>query len=158
MARILVGDDWYEEISSASLYETEFEAVVRQEATKLFPGYHFVPFTQTVYADGESARADFALIEEEYRGWWVGEVEMAHHSFNGHVLPQIRTLADAAYGEGEARSICRKNAALSLDKMLDLMKGKPPRVLVVVNTPVSGWSGPLKARGGSSEAQICHQC
>jgi len=143
MAKILFNDCWFEELAPNAVYEASFEAVLMTQAERLWPEYFAVPFKSTVFSPDDAARADFALVERNYREWWVGEVEMGHHSFEGHVLPQIRTLASATYGASEADRLCRSDARLSPARMLDLMKGKQPRVLVVVNTPRPDWVAPL---------------
>ena len=155
MARILHNDEWFEEIASHGHYEVEFEKVLQQEAERLFTSYHLVPFKATVYSeeDADAREADFALIHKTYRSWWVVEVELGHHSFNGHVLPQVRTLARAAYGPSEADYLCARNATLDKAKVLEMFKGGAPRVLVVVNSPVEGWAEQLRAYG--AKVVIC---
>ena len=145
MAKILVNDEWYEEIGASAVYETHFENVLRHNAAKLFPGYHFVPFKMIVESEEDSARPDFALIDRTYRSWWVGEVELGDHSFAGHVLPQVRTLARASYTESEARYLCDQSADLELTRMVEMFKGKRPRVHVIVNVPRPEWVESLRA-------------
>lgn len=149
MARILHNDEWFEEIASHGHYESEFEKVLQQEAARLFGSYHFVPFKTTVYSeiDADSRQPDFALIHESYRNWWVVEVELGHHSFGGHVLPQVRTLSRANYGLAEAEFLCQRNPSLDRAKVIEMFKGGSPRVLVVVNAPVDGWAEPLRVLG-----------
>jgi len=146
MARILHNNEWFEEISSRGHYEAEFERVLRQEAPQLFPDYHFVPFKTTVFSevDADSREADYALIHRNYRSWWVVEVELGHHSFNGHVLPQVRTLTRAYYGLAEVDYLCSKSSVLDRDKVTEMLKGSPPKVLVIVNSIVPGWAEQLR--------------
>ena len=147
MARILHNDEWFEEIASQGHYESEFEKILQQEAERLFANYHFVPFKTTVYSaeDADARKPDFALIHHSYRSWWVVEIERGHHSFNSHVLPQVRTLARAEYGQAEADHICSRNPALERNKVIEMFKGDSPRVLVVVNAPVDGWAEQLSS-------------
>ena len=127
-------------------YERGFESVLHQEAERLFAGFYFVPFKATVYSyDDLDARApDFALIHKDYRTWWVGEVELGHHSFDAHVLPQVRTLSRAGYGPAEVSYLCRREPMLDRTKVVEMFKGSPPRVLVVVNAPVAHWAERLR--------------
>jgi hypothetical protein len=154
MARILYNDDWFEEIASRGHYETEFETVLLQEAQRLFPDYLLVEFKTPVVseADADSRAADFALIHRDYRGWWVVEVELGHHSFEGHVLPQVRTLARAKYGASEADYLCAREPALNPEKVIEMLKGGQPNVLVIVNSPVD-WAHDL--RPFSARVVIC---
>src|SRR4051812_24691321 len=98
----------------------------------LFPGFVAVPFKSIVSSDSGSARADYALIENGYRSWWVVEVELSTHSLHGHVIPQVSVLANARYGADEARLLAARASHLEERRLVSLMKGLPPRVLVVV--------------------------
>lgn len=144
MARILLGDEWFEEMASTSLYESEFESILFQEATRIFPEYHPVPFKCIVLSEDGDAKADFALIHKDYRSWWVVEAEMGHHSLNGHVLPQIRKLSRANYTEVEAQYLCEQAPYLDCKRIKEMIKGQQPRVLVVVNVPVPAWRDPIR--------------
>ncbi|HUV04638.1 MAG TPA: hypothetical protein VMX94_05975 [Armatimonadota bacterium] len=147
MARILVDGEWYEEIALASLYESDLEQIVLAQAASLYPGYYTIPFKTLVCSDDGSARPDFALIDNEYAEWWVVEVEMAQHNLAGHVLPQVRTLAQAVYGQEQAQYLCAKCPDLAAAAVLDMMKGRQPRVLVVINTPRPEWAKALEQYG-----------
>lgn len=149
MARILYNDEWFEEIASHGYYEAEFETILQGEAGRLFGSYHLVPFKTPVTSDVDAdiRKPDFALVHKTYRSWWVVEVELGHHSLNGHVLPQVRTLARAKYGAAEAEYLCRQDLSLRRDKMLEMLKGDQPRVLVIVNFPVHGWAEALQPLG-----------
>ena len=144
MARILHNDEWYEEISSQGLYERDFENILKREAANLFSDYHLVPFKKIVYSEEEGRKPDFALIHKSYVTWWVIEVELAHHSFESHVLPQVRTLAWARYGVSEAEYLCDQDPNLDKTSVIEMLKGKQPRVLVIVNAPVKGWADQLR--------------
>jgi len=93
MARILFNGNWFEEISPSSFYETDFENLVFRQAEILYPDYQLVPFKLTVTSEFGSAKPDFALIDRAYRNWWVGEIEIASHPFETHVLPQVEVLS-----------------------------------------------------------------
>lgn len=144
MARILIRDEWFEELASTSLYESEFEHILLQEAAKIFPEYHPIPFKTIVLSDDGDAKADFALIHKEYRSWWVVEVEMAHHSLEDHVIPQVRRLSRANYADAEAEYLAIQAPALDGERIKEMIKGQPPRVLVVVNAPAPGWREQLR--------------
>jgi hypothetical protein len=143
MAKVLLDNKWYEELSPTGVYEAAYETMVKAHAQHLWPRFHPVKFKTTVYAGTESAKADFALVERGYTEWWVVEVEMEHHLLNDHVLPQIRTLANAAYGDNEAKKLCEGCQSLDFDRVKTLLKANQPRVLVVVNKPKPDWIKPL---------------
>jgi hypothetical protein len=151
MARILHNDEWFEEISSRGHYETEYETVLAQEAQRLFTHFHLVPFKIAVESDldADVRIPDFALVHKNYKSWWVVEVELGHHSLEGHVLPQVRTLARAKYGLAEANYLCGRLPSLNREKVIEMFKGSAPRVLVVVNAPVAGWMEQLRPFGAT---------
>jgi hypothetical protein len=149
MARILYNDEWFEEIASHGYYEAEFEAILQDEAARLFDSYRLIPFKTPVTSDVDvdTRKPDFALVHKAYRSWWVVEVELGHHSLGSHVLPQVRTLARARYGSPEADYLCRQDPSLRRDKVLEMLKGDQPRVLVIVNSPTDGWAEALHPLG-----------
>jgi hypothetical protein len=144
VARILSKGVWFDQVAPASLYETEFEAVVLQNASLLFPHHILIPFKVLLYAENESAIADMALVEERCREWWLVEVEMVHHSLDSHVLPQVRTLSRCSCGPAEAQELARQCPQLQPSSILDMVKGKAPRVLVLLNTSAPEWILPLR--------------
>ena len=144
MSKILLDGEWFEQVSVSALYETEYERVFSSNVDRIYPYYFLAPFKLTVSDETESAKADFALIHKECRDWWVVEVELGSHSLDGHVLPQVRTLSRAVYGQREADYLCEKLPQLDRDLVTTMMKGQQPRVLVMVNTPKPAWVEPLK--------------
>jgi hypothetical protein len=155
MARILYKGDWFEEIGSHGHYEAEFENILQSESSRIFESYYFVPFKIPVFSDvdADTRQADFALVHKSYRNWWVVEVELAHHSLHNHVLPQVQTLAHATYGTNEAVYLCEQYHSLDREKVFEMFKGDQPRVLVIVNSPVSGWLETLAAL--KAQVMIC---
>ncbi|MCY4087753.1 MAG: hypothetical protein OXG37_12955 [Actinomycetia bacterium] len=120
---------------------------MEQESDHLFTKYHLVPFKTTVVSvdDADARQPDFALIHKSYRTWWVVEVELAHHSFERHVLPQVRTLSRANYGQPEIDYLCQQNPELERCKVIEMFKGEQPRLLVLVNAPVEAWVEHLRS-------------
>jgi hypothetical protein len=145
MARVLLKDVFFEELAPGSMLETDFERVVINKGNLIFPDFFVVPFKATVSSDDDSAKADLALIERSYREWWVVEIELGNHSFEGHVLPQVRTLSRASYGEDVGRALCTTCPELELPHVLDMVKGRQPRVLVVVDAERREWIKPLRS-------------
>jgi hypothetical protein len=144
MARVLLKDAFFEELAPGSMLETDFERIVVTKGNLIFPDFFVVLFKSTVSTDDDSAKPDLALVEKSYREWWVVEVELGNHSFEGHVLPQVRTLARASYGEDEAKILCAAGPELELQRVLDMVKGRQPRVLVVVDSERGEWVRPLR--------------
>ena len=139
MPRLFIEGQRYEAISSTSLQEREYQALILQHADVLFPGLLAVPFDKTVYHEGIGHGADLAVIDPSYSRWWVVEVELSHHSLERHVLPQVETLAQAPYGDAEAEWLAERNRELDELGLKRMMLGAQPRVLVVVNAFRPEW-------------------
>lgn len=144
MAKILVDNEWFDEVSAQSMYESQFEDIIRDQAAILFPEYLTVPFKFLVESENGRAKADLALIDKNYLGWWVIEVEMSRHSFKNHVLPQVKILSEAFYSESVAQYFFERQPALDLDRLKAMMKGVQPRVLVILDLPKPEWSQKLE--------------
>lgn len=130
-------------LSSTALLEAEYERIVLAQAPGIFPGFIVVPFKPTVIYEGVPKQADVALIAPDYSTWWVGEIELAHHSFRGHVLPQVEVLARGRYGAAHAEWLATRNPSLDVGALRAMMFGQQPRVVVVVNAPCPTWVQPL---------------
>lgn len=143
MAKLLVNGEWYESVAPESLYEADFEGILLNNAGVLFPSYFACKFKRTVHSDVGSAAADLALIDLQYRRWWVVEVELGHHRLEDHVEPQVAALSGAAYGPAEAEHLARNAPTLDAGKLREMMRGVQPRVLVLVNEAKPAWSNRL---------------
>ena len=147
MARLLVEGEAFEALASSALLEAEYERIVLAQAAGIFPGFIVVPFKPTVYYEGIPKQPDLALIAPDYSTWWVGEVELAHHSFRGHVLPQVEVLARGRYDRSHAEWLAARNPTLDVMALRGMMLGQQPRVVVVVNAPCPRWSEALAHEG-----------
>ena len=141
--RLLVSDEWFDVVSSEGQYETDFESMVLDRADSLFPHFHAVHFRAPVESEEGRKIPDLALVDRDYRFWWVVEVEMAHHSLYGHVIPQVEVFARGKYGEEHANYIADRRHDLDRMALSDMVLGAQPRVLVVVNRNVPTWIEPL---------------
>lgn len=144
MPRLFVEGKRYELLSSSALQELEYQALLEQHAKQLFPDLIVVPFTKPVSYEGIRNAADFAAIDPKYRQWWVIEVELAHHSLEGHVRPQVNTLANATYGAEEAEWLAERSELLDKGPLVAMMQGAQPQVAIVVNSPKPDWAVELK--------------
>ena len=144
MARLLINNEWYDEVSAKALRESEFEAIFLKNVDVIYPDYYTIPFKVVVESEHGTAKADLALIDKDYLNWWVIEVEMSRHSLNGHVLPQIEILSNAVYGENISDFFFQKRPDLNYDKLKILMKGSQPRVMVVLDIPKDKWEQKLE--------------
>jgi hypothetical protein len=111
MARVLLKDAFFEELAPGSMLETDFESIVINQGRLIFPDFFVIPFKATVSSDDDSAKPDLALIERSYREWWVVEVELGNHSFEGHVLPRFEHCMSRTWIAACARHGERKTAS-----------------------------------------------
>lgn len=146
--RLLLDGEWFEPVSSAGMYEHDFEVMLCQQAGMLFPEYHLAPFKIGVETQYERRIPDLALIDRQYRHWWVVEVELAHHSLNGHVLPQLEVFAQGQYGAEHEQYLLQNAPGLSAGSLRELLKNSQPGVLVLVNRDVPEWVEPVNRLGG----------
>ena len=149
MARFLLRDEWFDQLSSTSLYEHEYERLLLSNSQALFPDYHVVDFKPIIQSEHGAARPDLALVDRELRLWWIVEVELAHHSLKGHVLPQVEVLTAGRYGANEAALLHHAIPELASEAASDLVKGAHPSVLVIVNQTRPGWQGAIEQIGAS---------
>ena len=149
MARFLLGDEWFDQLSSTSLYESEYERLLLSNTGALFPDYHVVEFKPIIQSEYGTAKPDLALVDRELRLWWVVEVELAHHSLKGHVLPQVEILTSGHYGASEAELLSQSIPELDTEVASDLVKGAQPPVLVIVNQARPGWHEAIAQFGAS---------
>lgn len=128
--------------------ESEFERILIQNAPAIKADSIIIPFKKTVFdSEGNSAKPDLALICNDYKEWYIIEIEMMRHSLYSHVIPQITTLKNATYGVGEAQYIASKNSYLDLDRLIAMMRGDPPKILVIVDKLDSEWEREVKRTG-----------
>ena len=144
MAKVLHNGDWYEQLSTEALYEDEYERILVEQAGLLFPSYRLLRFKKTVHSDSSAAKADFALVHEKYRNWWVVEAELGHHPYEAHVRPQIETLSNAYYGEDVGDYLASMSPGMDAERIRSMVKGQQPRVLVIVNASRPDWAKDLK--------------
>lgn len=147
MPRLFHKDEWFHELSPNALSEGEFESLLIQNADIIRPDTSIVPYKKTVYAGERSARADLAIIADDYRKWTVVEVEMLRHDLHRHVVPQIDTLRNALYDRSHAEYLAAKNAKLDPDKLAQMLRGEPPEVLVLVNKYDEEWAREIRRYG-----------
>ena len=141
--RLLFNQEWFDAVSSEGQFEADFEALIRSRASSLFPEFQTVPFKTPVESEDGRKIPDLALIDRYYRHWWVVEVEMAHHSLYGHVIPQVEVFARGKYGQEHVKYMVSRCNSLNFASLSDMIKGAQPRVLVIVNRSVPNWLDPI---------------
>lgn len=147
MSKLLIERERYERLSPTSLSEAQYEQLIMQDSGLLFPSFVTVPFKATVSDGRIRKQGDLAIIDRQYRSWWVVEVELATHSFGNHVLPQVEALSRGQYGARHAEVLASASQDLETEGLRRMMLGDQPRVLVVVNRSKPDWRRELSPYG-----------
>jgi hypothetical protein len=143
MPRLLLNGAWFEAVQPDAIYESDFEALLMSQAAELYPDFHLVKFKYLVETEYGSGRPDLALIARDYTSWWIVEVELGSHDLRNHVERQVTIFSNGRYGPETADYIAERNSNLSATSLHDMMRGAPPRVLVVVNKSRRDWAQAL---------------
>jgi hypothetical protein len=144
VARVLLGDKWFDEVSPRSLYEADYHEILKRISEQIFPDFVLVKFTQRVTSPYGNADPDFALVSRQYKSWWVVEAEMADHSLRGHVIPQVRTFQFGRYQAQHIDALMAARREFDKRRLEPLVLYTPPRVLVIVNRPMPDWTRVLE--------------
>lgn len=148
MRKLLVGDcveqNKYAVVDPTEPLETEFEWHVVKAISCLFPDYSCILFGGSFAHESEPKRPDLALVAKDFSHWFVIEVELASHSLDGHVLPQVR-----AFRFGEPQDDCVSAMARGLriasSQAATLVRMVPFSVVVVANVFQRDWDLALRA-------------
>lgn len=144
----------YRKIAAGDILESDYERLLEQQATALFPGLAFRWFKSDVTAGHVTKRPDFALIDRHYRGWWVVEAELSCHSLSHHVEPQIQVFSAADYGPEHLDTLSGTDGDLDPTRVSDMLMGLPPTVQVLVHGDhgtTSAWRETLAMYGAKVE-------
>lgn len=149
MRRLVTGacfpNNLFQVVDPTTFLESDFEAEVVQAISCLMPDYLCGVFTGAFLFEGQRHISDLALIHKSLSHWFVVEVELAHHSFEHHVIPQVRAFR---YGEAETSaltSLRRAFPALGEETVRSLLTWVPRHVAVVSNLKDSLWTAKLQA-------------
>jgi hypothetical protein len=149
MKKLLIGechqDNIFHLIDPTQFLEGDFEAEVVKALVCLMPEYICGVFAGAFVLEGERRIADLALIHRSFSHWFVVEVELAGHSLERHILPQVRCFR---YGEAElscVTSLVRAFSELERNQAEALLRYVPRYVAVVSNLPDPAWTTALSA-------------
>lgn len=120
-----------------AIYESEqqFEVMVGTQLSVMFSDFHVASFKPDVVGDeGGRRRPDLVLVDKSYRAWIVVEVELAHHSLEAHVYPQMSVLATGHWDDVHAVQLASACPMMDPHRISELVAYVPPKVVVVVNS------------------------
>lgn len=171
MRKLLAGEcsseNIFDLVDPTQYLESDFEAEVVKALGCLLPEYLCGVFAGAFVLEGERRVSDLALIHKSLSHWFVIEVELAGHSLEHHVLPQVRCFR---YGEAEVScvtSLTRGFPMLSRSDAEGLLRYVPRHVAVVGNIYDPSWEAALavidtqyatvcvyKGRGGRTAHEV----
>jgi len=131
-------------VDPTEFLEVDFEAEVVKALTCLFPNYFCGVFAGEFVLDGERKSADLAMIHKSLSHWFVLEVELASHSLEHHVIPQVRCFR---YGEPDSTcitSLCRGFVGIDRSNAELLLTHVPRGVAVISNVYDPVWHPALR--------------
>ncbi len=148
MKRLMVGDCVLERqfvlADPDSTLEVEFEASAVKALNCFYPQHQCIVFGGSFLYEDKISKPDLALVARDLSHWFVIEVELASHSLEKHVLPQVR-----AFRYGEPQPDCSMILARELDIPLSaaqtLVRLVPRGTAVVANRPDAAWEQALAA-------------
>jgi hypothetical protein len=131
-------------IDPTPVAEDEFEPIVISTLRKLYPNCLVFEFKPTIMYNGTGWQPDLAVVSKDLSFWFVVEVEIACHSLQKHVLPQVKAFRLGDYGE-QACTILARELNVSEDHAKTLVRYVPRYVAVVTNHEDETWSRALAA-------------
>lgn len=134
----------FEQADPTATSEATFEMTTLQLLARLYPSCLVITFKPLVINNGVGWRPDVAVIEKTLSYWFVIEVEIATHSLEKHVLPQVRAFRDGDYGQDSIKIIARATA-MSVDRVATLIRYVPRYIAVVSNHENQAWEKQLAA-------------
>jgi hypothetical protein len=149
MAKLIVGEESYESVAAASIYERTLELLYLQHAPALFPWALTIPFKRRLQSPAGNAEADLALIDRGCRKWWLIEVELSHHDLFGHVVPQVASFAEARFSRSDFEYLADQCPSLDKDALSRLVLEQPPEIHVVVDRASVDWERALRTYGAT---------
>lgn len=139
--------DWYDEVDGSTFYEKDLERTLLHRLPVVYPDFIGIPFSLRIQAGTEKSDPDLAMVKNDYSEWYVIEVEMERHGWEGHVEKQVRVFTKGLYEKKRVADYMIKKdletnggvARLDHTKLLNMIDMHQPKVMVVANEPVKDW-------------------
>jgi hypothetical protein len=124
--------------------ESEFEYIVARALSCMYSAYQCIVFNGGFRYDNTVFRPDLALVAKDRSHWFVIEVELVSHSFDGHVFPQVKAFE---YGtpEPDCVTVLARELAIGPQQARTMLDFIPRGVAVIANRQDDRWRAPLKA-------------
>lgn len=149
MRKLMIGEcdqgSVFQLVDPTQFLEIDFEAEVVKALTCLMPEYRCGVFAGAFVLEGERHIADLALVHRSLSHWFIVEVELAGHSFENHVLPQVRCFRYGVPESSCVTSLLRAISGLTEVQAVGLLNYVPHYAAVVSNLPDPTWTASLSA-------------
>ena len=138
MNKLNINNEEFEEVTWQ--FEKEFEDNLLSKSFDGFNNYFVIPFKYTLYPDFirmYSVEADIALVSKDYSHWYICEVELSTHSFESHIIPQIKKLFYSSISSNFLKDIKLNKKLYDLlnKKYKGIINQKRLKTLIANNTP-----------------------
>ncbi len=147
MPRILIQNTFYYPVQHTRIYETDYEEILVQQSSALFPAFHVVKYHALVATDYGSAKPPLALIDRKFREWWLVDLEMREPN-RKHVERVVATIRARRFGKEDAQLLCDRNTQLDPEATFEMIKRVQPRAFVLVNGTVPPWAAEVSLQDG----------
>lgn len=152
--RLFMDGEWFDALPPTSVYENEFEGMILGNSGALFPGFYCFRFDPLMVTPHGAVKPDLALIDTEYRSWYIVEVEMASHSVTRHVRPQMERIDAARPDQGHSDWLADRHAELDRVRLRRLMLDVPHGTVLLVNAATPHWDDALRSLPGVQRAVV----
>ena len=148
MRTILFGDCAAEQLYQMSDPDAPSESELEYKTVKVlscvYPDFYCVLFGGGFKYDNRLCRPDLALVARDFSHWFIIEVELVSHSFDGHVLPQAKAFRYGA-PQADCVNILARELDISTEQSRTLVEHVPRSIAVVANKPERHWEIALRS-------------
>src|SRR4051812_36955758 len=134
MARLLYDGVLFEPVAPNAIPVQDYSKLVMECAAILYPNYIPVTFELPIKNQRGNALPHLALIDANYRDWWLVMLETGDPLTLDYVSKQIEVLRAGKYSE-HPKTLVERNNKLDFEKVSSLMKRDAPRVFILAGQP-----------------------
>jgi hypothetical protein len=142
MSTLILGecmpDNIYSLLDPDGLNETEVEYATVKALNCLYLEYRCFVFTGSFFHEGRYFRPDLALVARDLSHWFVIEIELLSHSFDEHVLPQVKALL-SGIPQQDCVTILSRELSRPRTEIETFLRYVPRATAVVLNKENRDW-------------------
>ena len=134
-----------DQMDATAIPENRFEATALRLLKSLHPTCYVFPFKPIINYSGTGWKPDLAVVEKKMGYWFVIEVEIATHSLQRHIMPQVTAFRFGDYGDETAQALSENLNNVSFQQAQTLIRHIPRYIAVVSNSDNVEWESALAA-------------